>query len=80
MVKEEAYLIKWRDHFSTDGWFDKDDISVQEELIFYTLGFFVSEDENYYHLARTKGEDQYADIMSILKEQAIEITFIRSPS
>lgn len=73
MIKDYPYIVLWRDHFSTDGWFDKEDIEVHEELLFETLGFFIKEDNNYYHFARTKGEDQYADIMSILKTQIIEI-------
>lgn len=73
MVKDRAYLIRWKDHFSTDGWFDKEDVNVEEVLEFSTVGFFIEENEHYYHLARTVGTDQYADIMSILKNQVTHI-------
>lgn len=73
LVKDSMYVMEWRDHFSTEGWFDKDTPEIDSDFTLRTVGFFVSEDEHYFHFARTVGEHAYADMMSILKEQIVEI-------
>jgi hypothetical protein len=73
MIKHNIYEIKWRDHFSTEGFFDKQDIDIQEEMLFDSVGYFIKEDKNYYHIARSHGETDYADIMSIMKKNVIKI-------
>jgi hypothetical protein len=74
MNKNAMYVIQWRDHFSTDGFYSKDLEEFDDKsLIFKSLGFYIKEDEHYYHFARTIGEADCADIMSIIKEQIIEI-------
>lgn len=74
--KNKMYIVEWRDHFSSDDWFDIKDPKVAVELTLTSLGFFVSSNKNYYHFARTKGEFAYADMMSVLKNQIVEITEI----
>lgn len=68
------YLIKWHDHFSTDGFFDKELTGMDTLMELTSLGFYLKEDENYYHFARTIGKDTIGDVMSILKDQTVEIT------
>jgi hypothetical protein len=67
------YIIEWRDHFSTDDWFDIKDPKINVEFTLTSLGFYVKSDKNYHHFARTKGEHAYADMMSILKNQVVSI-------
>ena len=66
-------MIEWRDHFSTDGFFDLTLEELEDEVILNSLGFFMKEDKNYYHFARTLGTDTCADLMSILKKQIITL-------
>ena len=66
-------MIEWRDHFSTDGFFDLTLEELEDEVILNSLGFFMKEDKNYYHFARTLGQDTCADLMSILKKQIITL-------
>lgn len=73
MVKDKKYLVKWRDHFSTEGWFDKDDPEVEEEVMFETVGFFVKQNEFYYYFAQHMSTDTYGDIMSILRSDIVEL-------
>lgn len=73
MVKGKKYLVKWRDHFSTEGWFDLEDLAVEEEVLFETVGFFVKENPFYYYFAQHMSHDTCGDIMSILQNDIIEI-------
>lgn len=65
--QDELYKIVWRDHFSTDGFFEKSNVEIDKDMVLTSVGFFIAEDDNYIHLARTKGETLYADTMSIVK-------------
>ena len=73
MIKHDIYEITWRDHFSTEGFFAKQNVDIQEEMMFTSVGYYIKEDKNYYHIARTHGEDDYADIMSIMKKNITKI-------
>ena len=72
--KNGMYVIEWRDHFSTEGFYSGDmEEFTDTSLIFRSLGFFIKEDTNYFHFARTIGEEDCADIMSIMKNQIVYI-------
>lgn len=74
MIKDQIYLIKWRDHYSMEGFFDKNLSDLNDVIMeLETVGFFVSEDKHYYHFVRTMNNDMYADSMSIIKKQIIDI-------
>ena len=73
MVKGSKYLIKWRDHFSTEGWFDLTDLEVENEMIFEPIGFFVKENKHYLYFAQHISHDTCGDIMSILKKDIITL-------
>lgn len=73
LVRNKPYLFRWRDHFSTEGFFESGNVDVEEEVVFNSVGFFVKEDKNYYHFARTMGVDMYADMMSVLKSNTLEV-------
>lgn len=76
--KNKMYKIKWRDHYSTEGWFNPDDPEIEDEVVLISVGFFIKEDKHYYHFARTVGEDTCADMMSIIREQVINMEEITS--
>lgn len=67
------YIIEWRDHFSTDEWFDIADPQINTDFTLTSVGFYVKSDKNYHHFARTMGDHAYADMMSILKNQVVEL-------
>lgn len=74
LVPNAMYIISWRDHYSTDGFYSPTLEEFDENgLILTSLGFFIKEDEHYYHFARTIGTDTCADIMSVIKEQIVEL-------
>lgn len=78
----KAYLVTWRDHFSTEGFFREDLEGLSEDMVMSTVGFFVQEDEHYIRLARTivNGHGQYGDIMSIAKTLLLTYQDIGEPS
>ena len=76
--KNKMYLIKWRDHYFTTGFFDLDDPEIVDEVVLTSVGFFIKEDKHYYHFAQTVGEDICAEIMSIIREQVITIREVTS--
>ena len=77
MNKNGMYVIRWRDHFSTEGFFSADLEEFDGQALELTsLGFFIKEDDHYYHFAHTIGDDTCADIMSIIKEQIIDMAEI----
>jgi hypothetical protein len=73
VIKNNIYEITWNDHYSTDGFFAHQEIDIVEEIVFKSVGYFIKEDKKHYHLARTKGDEEYADIMSILKKSTLHI-------
>jgi len=77
MVKNKKYQIVWRDHFSTEGWFEKPPVDLHEEVIFSTIGFYVKSNKYYHFLAMTNGVTNYGDIMSILKANIIEVAQLK---
>lgn len=80
MVKYQKYEVTWRDHFSSEGWFDLKNPDVHKDMQLMTVGFFVAEDKNYYHFARTVGINDHpvcADMMSILKNQIVKLKVIK---
>lgn len=76
MIEGKMYIVEWRDHYSTAGWHDKKEPNVDQDFILKTIGFYVSKNKKYIHLAMTDGEFAYGDIMSILKNNIITITEI----
>ena len=76
MIKDNMYIVEWRDHFSSNGWFDKDKPKIDNDFILKTVGFFVYQDKYYIHLAMTDGEHAYGDIMSILRNNIVSVTEI----
>ena len=75
--EDELYKIVWRDHFSTDGFFEKSNADIGEDMVLTSVGFFIKENDHYVHLARTKGDDLYADTMSIAKALILSTTYIK---
>lgn len=73
MKKNKIYEIKWNDHYSTEGFFAHQTIDIVDEIVFTSVGYFVKEDKKHWHIARTIGEDHYADMMSILKKSTLNI-------
>lgn len=73
MVKGKLYVITWRDHFSSEGWFELDSLKIHDNLCLTSTGFFMKSDKNYYHFARTVGDSVCADMMSILKKQIVDL-------
>ena len=73
MIKHNIYEVTWNDHYSTEGFFNHQTIDIVEEVLFTSVGYFVKEDKKHYHLARTKGDSEWADIMSILKKSTLSI-------
>ena len=73
LTKNKMYVIEWRDHFSTEGWFDINKPQITSDFTLRSVGFFMASDKNYYHFARTIGDHAYADMMSILRNQIIEL-------
>lgn len=76
MNKGKMYIIEWRDHYSTAGWHNKDESKLDKDFILKTVGFYVSKNKKYIHLAMTDGEFAYGDIMSILRNNIVSITEI----
>lgn len=72
--KYKAYVIKWRDHFYTEGW---QPIAAEEvigkEVIVTTIGFFIGEDEHYYHFAQSVADDSCLYIMSVIKADIVDL-------
>ena len=73
LVKHKLYEIEWRDHFSTDGFFDQTDMKIEDEIVFRSVGYFIKANKNYWYIARTLGKDTYADMMTILKKNTLSI-------
>jgi hypothetical protein len=73
LTKHKIYEIQWRDHFSTDGFFDQTVAEIEDEIVFHSVGYFIKENKNYWYLARTLGKDSYADMMNILKKNTLSI-------
>ena len=66
------------DHFSTEGWFDLEDLELEEEVVFETMGFFVKENKHYFYFAQHISQDTCGDIMSILKKDILNLKEIEN--
>lgn len=73
MKRHAMYLIRWRDHYSTDGFLAEDLSDIVDNVFLDSVGFFVKADKNYYHFVRTIGDDMAADSMSILRNQIVKL-------
>lgn len=75
MIKDKEYIIHWRDHFSSEGFFSENLDELHKDMTLTSVGFFLEEDENYFRFARTvvNEDKQYADIMSIAKALVLSI-------
>lgn len=72
--KYKAYVVKWRDHFYTEGWqpIEAEHV-IGSEVIVTTTGFFIGEDDNYFHFAQSIAGDSCLHIMSVIKVDVIDL-------
>ena len=72
--KYKLYLCKWRDHFYTEGWnpIEAEDI-IGKEVVVNTVGFFIGEDEHYYHFAQSVADDACLHIMSVIQRDIVDL-------
>jgi hypothetical protein len=75
LKKHQIYLIRWRDHYSTDGWVESNLEDVEDNMELSTVGFYIKKTTHHLHFSRTLGNDNtlLADIMSIMEDQILEI-------
>lgn len=73
MKKNTPYLIKWNDHYSTNGFLKADLTDIVDEVVFTSVGLFIKQDKLHYHFAQTIGKDVAADSLSLLKAHIIFI-------
>jgi hypothetical protein len=69
MKKNKPYLIKWNDHYTTEGFLEADLGDIVTGVLLTSVGFYIKSDKLHHHFVQTIGEDMTADSISILKNQ-----------
>lgn len=73
MTKNKPYYFKWRDHFTSAGDHDSEVSNAEGEVVLESVGFFIKQNKYYYYFAQSIYESDYYELLSVLKNNIIEI-------
>jgi len=68
----KIYLIRWKDHFSTDNWTGLEDISsIADDEIVNSVGYLIRKDKYHYHLAQNITDSSFKNTISIMTNSVV---------
>lgn len=73
-MKYKIYLVRWKDHFSTDAWTGIEDISsIADDEIVNSVGYLIRKDKNHYHLAQNITDSSFKNTISIMTNSVVSV-------
>jgi len=75
----DLYMVKWRDHFTTEGFTPITDPEMHSEVIITSVGFFIRSEKYYHCFAQSIDEHTCDNIISILKNNIVFIARLDNP-